>query len=68
MTEKTCDKCQHFRRDTMWSGGKLGDCLAMVDDLPKLSETANRVVMCLDFGSGVQVGEKFGCIHWMEKQ
>jgi hypothetical protein len=66
---KTCDKCANYKLPRDGDAENEGSCTLMED-----SNTTNT--NCLDiclawdyegYGSGVYVGPKFGCIHWIEK-
>jgi hypothetical protein len=71
MTNKTCDKCQHYTPGDDWQGANrpaTGSCRLMCNSSawPQGAAPDN---LCASwsrdgFWIGIYVGAKFGCIHW----
>ena len=65
---KTCDKCAYYEPPPEFHSLHEGSCKLMGDSnnrdnpIDKFSWWDYE-----DYRSGVYVGPKFGCIHWMEK-
>ena len=69
MTNKTCDRCEHYTPPDLGDGWEnQGDC-AMTLDSNDGTPHADRAYGWdyESYRAGVQVGPKFGCIHWMKK-
>lgn len=67
MTEQTCDQCKHYTPSEAYANE--GKCALTGDS----NDGPIRVDRCAGwdyegYSSGVYVGPKFGCIHWVKKE
>jgi hypothetical protein len=80
MTDRTCDKCQHFTADRVFTD--TGEC-ALMGDINSythdyrytFAEGALGINPTKAYGAdyegyaaSVVVGPKFGCIHWTKNE